>query len=124
MKIWIGGEVDSDISESFRIIRNKIESAINYIISDKHYGDGLVSWDIIIVIKKNDGKFSFKYNKRKKETDIRLPIKYDLFNNSTEKKRKEIVLISLLDCLEILKRSKMIDIDFDELNEDLKKITL
>lgn len=122
MKIWIGGEVDSDIFEPFRIIRNEIEIQVNNIIEKKYYGDGLNSWDLILIIKKEHGVSSYKYNKRTKETDIRLPINYQLFAKAVEKEKKEIVLNCLIECLGILRINQSIKIDFDDLVNDLKRL--
>ena len=32
MKLWIGARLDSDIDDVFRVLRNEIESSINWLI--------------------------------------------------------------------------------------------
>ncbi len=57
MKLWIGARLDSDINhDEFRILRNSLENSINQYIQSIDYGEGIVSWDIVLNIFSEDGK--------------------------------------------------------------------
>jgi hypothetical protein len=52
MKLWISGEVDADIGDGFCQTMNEIEVIVNQLIEAKYYGEGLKSWDVIMIITK------------------------------------------------------------------------
>lgn len=99
MKLWISGEIDSIISESFRITRNYLEQNVNNILASKDYGTGISSWDIIMIISKDIGKEKYKYNKKSRETDIRIIIDIDKFNSCDFVTRVILLLDALIDSL-------------------------
>src|SRR5580692_2003719 len=100
MKLWISGEIDSILSDSFRITRNYLEENINNILASKNYGSGVISWDIIMIISKDKGKEIYKYNKTKKETDVRIVIDIDKFKSCDDLMKKMLLLDFLITSLE------------------------
>ena len=115
MKVWIGGEVglpDDDFS-SYRIATNKIEKQINQYLEEIGYSnDKLVGWDVIIILR-DDTVFNEikKYNKRKKDTDIRLQIDYNAFKNGNEEERENLIFDVLLRSLIILEEKGIEDLE-------------
>lgn len=120
MKLWISGEVDSDIGDQFRIAMNTVENEVNSIIEKKDYGTGLESWDIIFIISQEAGEESFKYKKSSKETDIRAVINHSAFKNANQIGQKKLMLDTLMRSLLVLKEKKISDFKVDNLIEDIQ----
>lgn len=119
MKLWISGEIDSIVSDSFRVIRNYIEQNINNLLASNSYGDGILSWDVIIVISKDKGKEVFKYNKKNKETDIHVVLDIDRFKMSNSLEKKMLLLDSLIYCVDKLSTLGIHDFNNLKLKKDL-----
>lgn len=119
MKLWISGEIDSTVSDSFRVIRNYIEQNINNLLASNSYGEGILSWDVIVVISKDRGKEVFKYNKKNKETDIHVILDIDRFRMSNSLEKKMLLLDSLIHCIEKLSTLDIHDFDDLKLKRDL-----
>ncbi|RQO64365.1 hypothetical protein DBR43_33065 [Pedobacter sp. KBW06] len=119
MKLWISGEIDSIVSDSFRVVRNYIEKNINNILASNNYGDGVLSWDVIVVISKDKGKEVFKYNKKNKETDIHVILDIDRFKTSDSLGRKMLLLDSLIYSVERLSTLGIYDFNNIKLKNDL-----
>ena len=104
MKLWIGGEIEADVEESFRHARRDVQAAINDIISEKVYQVDLGGWDCIAIIR-NDDCFDeiCKYSKKTKEMDLRLKLDYKNFKSSSELERKQMLFAMLIRSLSILK---------------------
>ena len=124
MKLWISGRIDHEIDdEFFRKVLNETEEEINKIISTKNYGTSIESWDVIMVIYKNQEKNFFKYNAREKETDIEISINYDEFKKGNLKIGKQLFFDALILSLNKLKENKkIVDFEFDRLIADIEKL--
>ena len=111
MKVWIGGELEKDIHENYRIIRNKIEKSLNAYLEEIGYKNkDLDSLDVITILR-DDEYFNEikKYRPKKRDTDIRLKIDYDSFKNGDENKRKKLIYEMLLRAMNFLKEEKKLE---------------
>jgi len=54
MKIWMSGEIQSDIGESFRNARKLIEQAFNDHFVSEEYGSGLTEIAYLAIIRETD----------------------------------------------------------------------
>jgi Immunity protein 44 len=123
MKLWIGARLDSDIdADVFRIVRNDIESSINQNIQNIDYGDGIVSWDIVLNIFSEGGKDLFKFNKKSKETNIELWIVHSEFKSEDIRKKRELIYNALLKSIDTMQQNSTIqDFNFNLFKEDISK---
>jgi hypothetical protein len=119
MKLWISGEMDSILSDSFRVTRNYVEQNVNNILISKSYGEGISSWDIIMIVSKDKGKEVYKYNKKNKETDIRIIVDIDKFKSSNSLGKKMLLLDALIYSLNKLMTLNIPDFDYLDLKRDL-----
>jgi hypothetical protein len=115
MKVWIGGEVglNDDDFDRYRIATNKIEKKINNYLEEIEYKNvRLINWDIIIILR-DDAVFNEikKYNKRKKNTDIRLKIDYNAFKNGNNEERENLIFDVLLRSLNVLEEKGIEDLE-------------
>ena len=122
MKLWISGEIDSILSDSFRITRNYLEQNINNILTSKDYGSGVLNWDVIMIISKDKGKERYKYNKINKETDICIVIDINKFKSFDALMKKILLLDSLISSLENLYTLNIPDFNYIELKKDLSSL--
>jgi hypothetical protein len=122
MKLCISGEIDSIVSDSFRVVRNDIEQSVNNILASNSYGDGILNWDVIVVISQDKGKEVFKYNKRNKETDVHVILDLDRFKTSNSLEKKMLLLDSLIYCTEKLSALGIHNFDSVKLKNDLDEL--
>ena len=124
MTLWIGARLDSDIShDDFRILRNSIENSINQYIQNIDYGEGIVSWDIVLNIFSECGKNLFRFNKKTKDTTIELWIEHSEFKNGDINKKSELIYESILESIDSMQQKSIIkDFNFDSFKKDVSKL--
>jgi hypothetical protein len=104
MKLWIGGEIQTDIGNAFREARNKVEKTINSVIDNKDYDLEFNSWDVIVILRDDDNfKEITKYSKKKKDMDFRLRLNHKDFADATQGRQEAMIVELLLRSLKILK---------------------
>lgn len=125
MKIWMSGEVQSDVADDYRKLRKEIEQSLNAVFSGRDYGAGLAEWDVIAMIFGDDGPKEYKevkkYNKRDKSTEFRLRIDYQKFKHGDDAARRKLILDVLDHSLSILDSMKIPDIDIVGLRRDVQQ---
>ena len=96
MKLWIGAELDADVADSFREARNRVEAAVNAVISPKDYTLPLNSWDCIAIVR-GDDRFTerVRYSAKTREMDFRLRIDHSAFNAATPCERASLIFAML-----------------------------
>lgn len=119
MKLWISGEIDSIVSDSFRITRNYLELSVNNILASKDYGSGILSWDIIMIVSKDKGKETYKYSKKNREVDVHLVIDIDRFKASDSLTKKILLVDALIYSLEKISNLNIPNFNYEELKKDL-----
>jgi hypothetical protein len=120
MKLWIGGELESDIADSFRAARRDIEIAINNVIEANVYPGKLKSWDCIAIVRNDEiyGEIC-KYSKKTGEMDFRLKLDYMKFKEASQIERCKMLFKMLLRSLAIIKEKNALACD-DLLSDVLK----
>lgn len=123
MKLWIGGEIQADIADSFRMARKTVEGLINNSLDQKKYALNLKAWDCIAVIK-DDSDFDeiVKYSPKKKEMDFRLKINYQEFKEGSNKIREKLIFNMLQRSLKLLKEKGFTDEEIDPLIIDVEQV--
>ncbi len=77
MRLWIGGELDNEVAEQFRIARSEVETAMNRLLSAID-GEEIDEWDVIAIIR-NDSSFGERVRFSKRDgMDIRLKMECPL----------------------------------------------
>lgn len=124
MKLWISGRIDHDIENVFfGKVLHSVEQAVNAVIEKKDYGSSIESWDVIMVIYKENIEGSFKYNARTKETDIEVPIEHEKFKAGEIREGKKLFFDALILSLQQLKESKKVkDFSFEKIIDDVRAI--
>ena len=102
MKLWMSGEVDSDVGDAFRITMNYVESQVNENIKFQEYGEVLNTWDVIMIISAEAGKETFRYNKKTAEYSVRMIIPHKDFKDGPRSRQIELFVVNLLRSLDHL----------------------
>lgn len=120
MKLWIGGEIEADVVDSFCLARMDVEERVNDMIVNKDYGLSLKGWDCIAIVR-NDAAFEeiAKYSPKKRDMDFRLIIDYGEFKAADERKQRAMICSMLLRSLSLL-QSKAVGVD--DLRSDVMKV--
>ncbi|MEY4916766.1 MAG: hypothetical protein RL616_679 [Verrucomicrobiota bacterium] len=121
MKLWIGGELDADVADSFRIASNRVEDAINHVILQKSYDLPVTGWDCIAIIRA-DAEFPerIRYSKKTREMDFRLCIDHAKFKAANSNEQELMLFVMLRRSLELLVQRLPSTLQLDELHTDLK----
>jgi hypothetical protein len=94
MKLWMSGEIDSDIADAFRSARRSVENEVNDLLNKGASDDSIQEWDVIPIIRVIDSPdFNevVKKSKRGKSLEFRLKIPHENFRASDP--RQQIALI-------------------------------
>lgn len=121
MEIWIGGEVESDIFDSFRKTRKLVMEAISEAFKDRTYDISLNCLSCIAIIR-NDSRFGeiAKYCKKTCEMDFRLRIDHGLFLAGNTETRCKLFCSMLARSLDMLKDSGVNGPEMDRLCRDFQ----
>ncbi len=126
MEVWIGGEIESVISDKFRLARIEVERQLTQYLSEKHYDIELDSLDCIAIIR-DDSEFCeiHNYSAKKRDMDFRLIIDFEQFSQADYRERQNLILSMLLRAVDILGEKIPIQdlkADLDEFSEAVKAI--
>ena len=125
MKLWIGGEIQADIADAFRISRRTVESAINDVIADKSYDLAINSWDVIAIVRDDDSFDEVtRYSKRRLDMDYRLRIDYLRFRNGDDRERAALICEMLLRSLRLLRSTSLNASGLAELERDVSDVAV
>lgn len=123
MKLWIGGEIQADIADSFRDARNSVEKTINSYIRDKRYDLPLSSWDVIAIVRDdNELPETVDYSAKQQEMDFRLTINHEDFKRSGELERERLIYQMLIKSLALLKDKGVASSDIEQLMLDVTAV--
>jgi hypothetical protein len=116
MKIFISGEVQSEVGNVYRIAMLKIEQVFNAHLAEHRFGSGLVKMAYIAIIRRIDSP-TFdevkKYRTREHSAEFRLKILFKdcLLADTAEMTR--LVAASLHRAITLLKDMRIPDFDCD-----------
>ncbi|WP_226662373.1 Imm44 family immunity protein [Microbulbifer aggregans] len=100
MKLWIGGEVDSDVFEAYRLALLSVEDFINPRITHIEANEAN-ELDVIAIIRDDDFKERIRFSK-KNGMDLRLIIPYKEFLSANSHQQKELVVAMLERSIDIV----------------------
>ena len=120
MEVWISGEIESVISDKFRLARIEVESQLRKYLCEKQYDIELDSLDCIAIIR-DDSEFCEiqKYSAKKRDMDFRLIINFEQFNQANHTECQRLILGMLQRAVDILGEK----ISVQELKVDLAEFS-
>ena len=124
MELWMSGEIQVSVYDSYRKARSKIENAVNNCLKVNDYGKGLNEWAYIAIIKEEETqKYNeiAKYSPKKKEVEFRLKIDYITFLNGDAKKHIQLISASLIRAINMMSDIGVKNINFIKLLDDIEK---
>jgi hypothetical protein len=97
MKLWIGAEMDEEVSDAYRQARRLVEPAVNAKLSDVKLGSPYEKWAFIGIVMSDEGFYKevAKKDARRKVLEFRLKIDHDAFRRGTDKARAALMLKAL-----------------------------
>jgi hypothetical protein len=124
MKFWTTGRIDEKIEfEIFQPPMLEVEERINNFIQGKHYGNEIVSFDVVVNIFEEPGQERFKYSLKNKETEIDVNIDHDTFLRSDFNMRCELYLIAILHSISSIRKNKHLSkFNFEAFSKDLSSL--
>ena len=126
MKLWMSGELQNDIAESYRQARKAVEAAVGEMLLPRDYGPGIAKLAFIAMIFGEHGPADFKevkrYNRRDKSFEFRLRIDHDKFVSSSASDQCRLVCESLIRSLSLMKEMDVAGVDVAKLQADLEGV--
>ena len=123
MKLWTSGEIDAIIGDEFRIAMNKVEELVNTLLNNSSYGEGMANWDVIYIISSIPRSEIFKYNYKRKESDIKVVVDFEAFKNAPSVQKEKILLNALVkSVIFVTEKNNITDFDFKQLIHDLNNL--
>jgi hypothetical protein len=115
MKLWMSAEIEADIADENRAVRNEVERAINARIGTRSYKLHLNGWDVIVILR-DDDEFPeiTEYSHRRRDMDFRLRLDYTKFNAASHSARCRMYINLLLRSIDILQEKGL---ETEELNK-------
>jgi Immunity protein 44 len=128
MRIFISGEIDGQISNEVREIRNEIDRKLNC-LENNDYGSEFVDIGIIpIIIDPKRGLFEagfFKERKlikrKAKEADIRLKTDFNKFQAGDNKIRRLLLIDNVIRSIRVIGEKSKSDFNAEKLISDIIK---
>jgi hypothetical protein len=125
MKLWIGGEIEADVADTFRVTRNAVERAVNRVIESKDYSLQLKKWSCIAIVRADTlMPERLRYSPKRQEMDFRLALDHGRFLSGTDSERRAMLFAMLRRSLSLLETKLPTRGGLDNLKEDLSTVEL
>jgi hypothetical protein len=123
MKVWISGEVDSDIGLSFPHALTRVEGLLNEAIASETYDIPLDSWDCIAIIRADDVFPEVtKYSRKRRDMDFRLRVDHAKFLAASPLECEALLFDMLRRSLTILGEKGLAGPELDKLSADATRV--
>ncbi len=121
MKYFIGGEIESDIYDRFRIQRNKVLDFLKPIEEIKTSSINEISFTAYILKKIKIAPVT-KYITKSKRLELEIPIDYIIFLNNTDDENFELIKKSIVDVTAKYENKKIEDGSLEVIFSKVKEL--
>ena len=125
MNIWIGGDVDSDIYENFRVARNFFEKELTRIFKQQQWDDQVLEIRLLFVVREGGSSFPSnpKFIKREKVIEFDSYLDYNEIRNSSLYKIIEMIKTKLSADISIMSNNpKLPDYNYYAISEIINSL--
>jgi hypothetical protein len=106
-KLWMSGEIQADVAESFRKASNAVENVVNQLIEGVSFGGKIEEWTFIAIIRKEDHPLFdevVKISSRGKVLEFRLKIPHSDFLSASQIEQTRLILRGLLRSVSLMEK--------------------
>jgi hypothetical protein len=121
MKYFIGGEIESDIYDRFRIQRNKVLDFLKPIEEIKTSSINEISFTAYILKKIKIAPVT-KYITKSKRLELEIPLDYSLFLNNTDDQNFDLIKKSIIDVTSKYENKKIEDGSLEIIFSKIKEL--
>ena len=127
MKIWLSSEMESDVADDCRVLRNEIEKKINENFQKKSiFSLGVDKLALIFIILGPNSGLDYseikKYRKKKKEVEFRLKVDHSTFLNSNLEAKRKMLLQTLLRAVRLIPDLNVENFDVEIFEDAVKDV--
>lgn len=125
MRFFISGELDSEIADAFRPVRQEVEAMLNESLKCETYGESIDSIALVPIVlgERFPGRNERRLIQHKSKTaDYRLHIDYQLFRDGSSLERRDLLLRNILAAVSDIERKLGKGFDGSRLSSDVCKI--
>lgn len=121
MQFWSSSEVQSDVADSHRPARKDLELAINNVIAERSYGDGVSQWALIYIIldEGDDYPELNRYQKKNGVAEFRLVVDYAAIQACDHMEHRKVLAQTIVRSLDLAKTMKIASFDLDAFSRDV-----
>ena len=113
MRLWNSAEAEHTVGQAYSKIANEIDRIVNSYIEDKQFSDAYKDWCWAYIamlegpiMKTMKLPEIVRRNNKKQDLEFRLKIDYQSFLDGDDNQRLELIIDSLIRCLEHPKMTK------------------
>jgi len=128
MGIFISGETDADIGDTYGKLIIEIGSKLKILFEKNNYGDKILRISIIPTIFSPKTYEVLNYKERKRYSpktrvaEFRLKIDHQKFKDADEEGKRKLILQNIIDSIRILKTKVKKGFEGDKLEEDIRRL--
>jgi|SRR6185312_441722 len=125
MKLWMSGEIDSDVYDAYRLVRIPLEEQVNELLRSGNYGGNVDVWAVIPMITKiadPDYKEISRLSKDRLTAEFRLRIPHDAFLAASPSEQRGMVVEMLVACVIRMPTLRITGLDVSRLVRDLQAL--
>jgi hypothetical protein len=117
----MSGEVQADIADAYRFARRDVEQAVESALRERDYGAALARLSLISIILEDESGFDEikKYDKNKRQFEMRLKIPHQQFQAADAQFRRQMVAYTLLRAVKEMRALGVPGIDYERLESDV-----
>jgi hypothetical protein len=125
MHFWLSGEVNHDVADACRVVRNKLEADLNSALLGRDYGCSVDEWALIfIVLPTNDSRYAEvrKFWKKRRVVEFRLQVDHAAFLSADAHGRMKLLCESIIRSIDLASSLKLGDFPREEFRRDIVEV--
>jgi|SRR5579872_490406 immunity protein 44 of polymorphic toxin system len=126
MELWMSAELDSDVFEDFRFVRESVQRDVNALLSAADYGGKVADWAAIPMITTRvapEYKEVARLSKDGRSAEFRLRISHSDFKQGTPHQRRRLLLDMLATCVRLMSELGARGLDAERLSRDIQRLS-
>lgn len=122
---WFSSEADADVGDALSLVSNNLEDALNSRLAEHAFGEGVVEWALIFIVRSEDHPDYdevFRYDKKPGVAEFRLKVDHARFKRATVESRIRLLVDVLLRSVREADGVVPESVDLDELEGAILKV--
>lgn len=123
--LWISGEIEGDVYDDYRVVRNEIEQTFNKSLADDGFGERFGRLCLIPILRAVDSpdyNEVRKFHKKDRDFEFRLKISHAAFKAADALGQRRLIVENILRAVDEMKKMRVKDVDSDKLEQAIREV--